>query len=305
MIRLCIVLLWFACFTPAQTTKCVEVEGDRILAREFAVSLPGFSRLSPETAMAPAPQPGVRRFFRPFELAALAHRYSVEIDPDAAVCFERKTETLAPDRVVEAMRMALPLADLRIEVVETSRYPIPLGRLEFRRESLGIPASPSARVPVEWRGNIVYGDNQRFGVWARVLLVAPVPRVVAAEDLKRGEAIGASQVRVETADRFPMAGDVAVTVDQVVGRAPLRAVVPGAEIHLGQLVLPPDISRGEMVEVEVRSGAAHLAFTGKAETAGRSGDTIAIRNLSSNKVFQARIEGKGKAFLDAGRAFGN
>jgi flagella basal body P-ring formation protein FlgA len=60
-----------------------------------------------------------------------------------------------------------------------------------------------------------------------------------------------------------------------------------------------------MVEVEVRSGAAHLAFTGKAESTGRSGDTVVIRNLSSNKVFQARIEGKGKAFLDAGRALGN
>jgi flagella basal body P-ring formation protein FlgA len=57
--------------------------------------------------------------------------------------------------------------------------------------------------------------------------------------------------------------------------------------------------------VEVRSGGAHLIFTGKAETTGHSGDLIVVRNLSSNKVFQARIEGKGKAFLDAGRALGN
>jgi flagella basal body P-ring formation protein FlgA len=70
-------------------------------------------------------------------------------------------------------------------------------------------------------------------------------------------------------------------------------------------MVPPDVNRGDMVEVEVRSGAAHLAFTGKAETAGRSGDTIAIRNLSSNKVFQARVDGKGRAFLDAGRAHEN
>jgi flagella basal body P-ring formation protein FlgA len=122
---------------------------------------------------------------------------------------------------------------------------------------------------------------------------------------RQGEAIGASQVRVETADRFPIAGDVAQTVDQVVGRAPLRAVVPGTEIRLGQLMVPPDVNRGDMVEVEVRSGAAHLAFTGKAESAGRSGDLIVIRNLSSNKIFQARVDGRGKAFLDAGRALGN
>jgi flagella basal body P-ring formation protein FlgA len=162
-----------------------------------------------------------------------------------------------------------------------------------------------AHQAVEWRGNVIYGDNRRFGVWARVLISAPMPRVVAAEALKKGEAIGASQVRVETADRFPIAGDVAQTMDQVVGRAPMRVVAPGTEIHLAQLMVPPDVNRGEMVEVEVRSGAAHLAFTGKAESTGRSGDTVVIRNLSSNKVFQARIEGKGKAFLDAGRTPGN
>jgi flagella basal body P-ring formation protein FlgA len=305
MNRLCIVLLWSACFAPAQTPKCVAVEGDRILARDFAVSLPGFGKLPPETPLAPAPLPGVRRFFRSFDLVALAHRYSVEIGPDAGLCFERQTEMLDRDRVLEAMRLALPLPGLEIEIVETSLYPVPRGRLEFRRESLGSPASPTARIAVEWRGNVIYGDNQRFGVWARVLVSAPMSRVVATEALGRGEAIGASQVRLETANRFPIAGDLAQTVEQVVGRAPMRAVAPGTEIHLTQLMVLPDVNRGEMVEVEVRSGAAHLAFTGKAESAGRSGDTIVIRNLSSNKVFQARVEGKGKAFLDTGRALGN
>jgi flagella basal body P-ring formation protein FlgA len=249
--------------------------------------------------------PGVRRFFHASELVALARRYSVDIDQDAALCFERQTEMLDRDRVLEAMRLALPLPGLEIEIVETSLYPVPRGRLEFRRESLGTPASPSAHTAVEWRGNVVYGDNQRFGIWARVLISVPMPRVVAAGALRKGEVIAASQVRVETAARFPVAGDVAQTVDQVIGRAPMRIVAAGAEIHLAQLMVPPDVNRGELVEVEVRSGAAHLALTGKAESAGRSGDTIVIRNLSSNKVFQARVEGKGKASLDAGRDLGN
>jgi len=305
MTRLFIVLLGFACLTPAQTPRCAEVEGDRILARDFAVSLPGFGQVPPETPLAAAPLPGVRRFFRPSELVALARRYSVEIDPNVGLCFDRETEMLDRDRVLEAMRQALPLPGLQIEIVETSLYPVPRGRLEFRRESLGIPASPSARIPVEWRGNVIYGDNRYFGVWARVMMSAPIPHVVALEPLTKGDPIAASQVRVETTDRFPIAGDVAQSVDQVVGRAPMRNLAPGTEVHLAQLMVPPDVNRGDMVEVEVRSGAAHLAFTGKAESAGRSGDTIVIRNLSSNKVFQARIEGKGKAFLDAGGALGN
>src|ERR1019366_7899287 len=140
MTRLSIMLLWFACFAPAQTPKCVEVEGDRILARDFAVSLPGFGQLPPETQLSPAPQPGMRRFYRPVELAALAQRYSVALDPEASLCFERQTEMLDRDRFLEAMRLALPIPDLKIEIVETSLYPVPLGRLEFRRESLAAPA---------------------------------------------------------------------------------------------------------------------------------------------------------------------
>jgi flagella basal body P-ring formation protein FlgA len=46
-------------------------------------------------------------------------------------------------------------------------------------------------------------------------------------------------------------------------------------------------------------------LTGKAESAGRSGDMVAIRNMTSNKLFQARITGKGKALVDAGRAHEN
>jgi len=131
MIRVCIVLLWFACFAPAQTPKCVEVEGDRILAREFAVSLPGFGQLPPETPLAPAPLPGVRRFFRAFELVSLAQRYSVKVDPDAGLCFERPAEMLDRGRVLEAMRLALPLPGLEIEIVETSLYPVPRGGSSF------------------------------------------------------------------------------------------------------------------------------------------------------------------------------
>ena len=59
----------------------------------------------------------------------------------------------------------------------------------------------------------------------------------------------------------------------------MRAVAPGRRSTWRSSWCRPDVNRGDMVEVEVRSGAAHLAFTGKAESAGRSGDTIVIRNL--------------------------
>jgi hypothetical protein len=67
--------------------------------------------------------------------------------------------------------------------------------------------------------------------------------------------------------------------------------------------LPPaEINRGDLVEVEVRSGAARLLLRARSESDGRVGETIPLRNLSSNKVFQARVEGKGRALLETSEA---
>ncbi|MGA3095453.1 MAG: flagellar basal body P-ring formation chaperone FlgA [Bryobacteraceae bacterium] len=304
-LRCLVALLWLARFAPAQAPKCLAVEGEHIVAGDLAASLPAFGQLDPETPVALTPMPGVRRVFRWYELAALAKRYGLEAGSPSDACFERKMENLDRDKVLEEMRRTLALKDARIEIVETSADPVPRGRLEFRREDLGRPALLSSPTPVTWRGSVIYGDNHRFSIWARVAISARQPRVVAAEYLKRGEPIGAAQIRVETVEGFPVAGEVAQSIEEVAGREMSRDLVAGSEIRVAQLIAVPDVSRGEMVDVEVRSGAARLLLTGKAESSGRSGDMIAIRNMTSNKLFQARITGKGKALLDAGRAHGN
>jgi flagella basal body P-ring formation protein FlgA len=298
-IRLCIALLWTARFAPAQSAKCVPVEGDQILARDLAMIVPVFDAIPPQTPIGLTPAPAVRRVFRSFEVESLAKRYSLPFETTSDICFERPMATLERGRVVEAMRVALAIPDANIEIVEISQFPIPRGHLEFRRERLGLPALPSSRTPVTWRGEVIYGEKHRFNVWARVVLTSQVRYMVAAGNLKSGEPITASQVREESSERFPLPGDLAQSADQVVGRLPLRDIQEGKEIHLPLLTLPLDVIRGEMVEVEVVSGATRLAFTGKAESSGRTGDTIAIRNPASSRIFQARVNGKGKALLQA------
>jgi flagella basal body P-ring formation protein FlgA len=294
----CLVLLWIARFAPAQSTNCVPVEGDQILARDLAVAVPAFAAVPPQTSVALAPAPAVRRVFRSFEVESLAKRYSLTLEASADICFERPTEALDRDRVLEAMRLALSIPDANIEIVEISQFPVPRGRLEFRREGLGLPALPSSHTPVTWHGDVLFGDKHRFTVWARVVVTAKVHYIVAAGNLKRGEPITVNQVREESAERFPLLGDLAQSVDQVLGSQPLRDIQDGQEIRLPLLARPVDVNRGEMVEVEVLSGATRLAFTGKAESSGRTGDTIAIRNLTSSRIFQARVNGKGRALLE-------
>jgi flagella basal body P-ring formation protein FlgA len=50
--------------------------------------------------------------------------------------------------------------------------------------------------------------------------------------------------------------------------------------------------------VEVRLGRARLVMNARAEAAGRTGDTIAVRNPESSRIFQARIEGKDRVLVD-------
>jgi flagellar basal body P-ring formation protein FlgA len=286
----------------ALSEPCVPVEHDPIVASDLAPLLPAFGKLPAATPVAAAPGPGVRRVFRVLELQSFARSHSLDLPAAKDVCFEWPMEVPDRARLLEAMAAALPFPETHIEILETSRYPAPRGRIEFRREDLGAPALLDAPAPVVWRGNVVYNGSQRFAVWARVRVTARVPRLVAVELIRRGRPVLASQIRVESNTGFPGTTDLAATVDQVEGLVALRNIPAGAEIHLRQLEPPLDIHHGDMVEVEVRSGLARVATTGKAEADGRSGDLINIRNLRSNRLFSARITGKDKAVVDTGSA---
>ncbi|MGP8247635.1 MAG: flagellar basal body P-ring formation chaperone FlgA [Bryobacteraceae bacterium] len=278
----------------AQTPGCATLAGDHILAKDLAAVAPEFAAIPPQTELATAPLPGSRRTFHVAELASLAERYSLPPAGLREICFEWPMEHLDPARIVQAMQSALGIADAKIEIAETSLYPVPRGRLEFSRERLGVPASPEQRSPVLWPGDVVYGSGRRFAIWARVRIAASCTRLVAIENLRSDQPIEARAVALKTETCFPR-GDGAADPKQVEGMQPVRPIAAGQEVRLDELEPADDIVRGELVSVEVRIGAAHLTFTGRAESAGRSGDQIDIRNLQSNRVFQARVSGKGKA----------
>jgi flagella basal body P-ring formation protein FlgA len=282
---------------------CLPVEHDPIVAADLAASQPAFGRLPASTPVTAAPGPGVRRVFRPLELQSFARSHSLELGSVEDLCFEWPMEVPDRTRLFDAMALALPFPDTHIEILDASQYPAPRGKVEFRREDLGAAALPDAPAPVVWRGNVLYNGNQRFAIWARVRVTARVPRLVAAESIRRGRPVSASLVRVESSPVFPGPSDLAASIAQVDGLIALRNIPAGAEIHLRQLEGPLDIHRGDVVEIEVQSGLTRVATTGKAEMDGRLGDLINIRNLHSNRLFQARVAGKDKASVVITQAF--
>jgi flagella basal body P-ring formation protein FlgA len=263
-----------------------------------ARAVPALAKISPNVPLAPAPPPGSTRVFYLSELQSIGARFSIHVVDAHEVCFRFATEDLNRDRVTEAMRKALRIPDARIELLETSASPVPVGVIEFDRENLGAPAAPDQRTPVPWRGDIVYAGNRRFPISAKVRITAPVNRLVAVEPLRPGVAIKPSQLRAELVESFPLATNASPSIEQIAGMTPLRPIAAGTEVRLDNLTRPNDVNRGDMVHVEVRIGAAHLALTGRAESAGHVGDTIAVRNPDSSKVFHAMVEAAGKVIVE-------
>jgi flagella basal body P-ring formation protein FlgA len=286
-----------AAATTAFMPACTAVEGDYISARDAARALPGFSAVPPDTQIAHAPVPGARRFFSVAELDRLAKHYSVPVAPAGEICFERAMEPLSLERVADAMRKALGNPEAHIEITESSLYPVPRGDILFTRSSL---PSGSA-TPVLWRGFVRYGAEHRFVIWARVRILVRSVRVVAVENLRAGNPIEAKQVRLEELEMFPQEQQAPPPLDEIVGKIPLRPIAAGTAIALTQLEEPKDIRRGDLIKVEVSSGGARLQLDGRAQADGRTGETIPVRNVTTGKVFSARVSEKGRVVLIASR----
>ncbi len=211
------------------------------------------------------------------------------------ICFRpRDLSFLSRSRVIESMTEVLKIPGVRIEVMDMSGETAPVGRIDFQRENLRTPANPSRDLTVVWRGDIIYAGDRRFAIWARVKLTAPVTRLIAVENLRPGVPINPGQLREEVTEAFPLAPGHETKLSQIDGLVPIRTLAAGTEIRAADLIRPSEVNRGDLVHVEVRMGAARVALTGRAESAGRLGELVPIRNLESSRVFQARVEEQGQ-----------
>ncbi|HEY1335953.1 MAG TPA: flagellar basal body P-ring formation chaperone FlgA [Bryobacteraceae bacterium] len=283
--------------TPAvlALAGCLAVTpgADRILGRDLAAAFPELAEAAGDAPLSFAPTPNVRRVFSISELRRLAARYQVDRTPDAEICFERKTATLGTETLLAAMHRSLP--DARIEIVEASRATAPEGEPEF-------PVSGLRQTPAgaTWNGFVRYAGGRRFFLWAKVKVAVTAPRVVATQTLKPGVPVEASQLRVETGDRFPGAA-VLATVEEAAGRISRRTVPAGTVLQPQWLEPAREVVRGQTVQVEVISGSARLTLEAEAEASGSAGQTIPVRNPESKKRFAARVEGQGRVSVGKGK----
>jgi flagella basal body P-ring formation protein FlgA len=265
---------------------CFPVDGPRLLARHLAAAVPAFAQIAPETDFGYAPRPGAARVLRSDELQRLGSSHGIEVQPAPPVCFDWKLQPIEPAQASEAMRASLP-PEAQLEVVALSRFPVPPGEMVFPIGGLRSGF---------WRGHVQYGEDARFDIWARVRVSVKQTRVVAAVTLKGGDRLGPDHLSVEEFESAP--GHEFITrVEDALGMITKRPFAAGTPIPLRMLEKPADVKRGDPVRLHSRIGSASVSTEAYAQSAGKVGDWIPVKNASSGRVVRARVEAAGEVTL--------
>jgi flagella basal body P-ring formation protein FlgA len=277
-------------FAPFAFAACLALPSGAANITAADIHLDG---VPPGTTLSLAPAPAAQRVFHVPELRQIAARFHLADIPDNDICVERVMAPLDASKLLAAMQKELPAA--KVEISEISKQPAPEGDIVFRKTGLRSSALPETT----WFGAIRYAPNREFTIWAKVKVTVRAPRVIALSALPPGKPIEAAQVKLETRDEFPSPQPLAESTEETVGRYPRATIGAGSAIRRDALEAANDVRQGDIVEVDIHSGLAHLKFEARAEGSGAIGETITVRNPTSTKRFQARIAAKGKVWVDA------
>jgi flagella basal body P-ring formation protein FlgA len=273
---------------------CHAVDGDQVLMSDLALVDPRFAAAPGGQAAGFAPQPGGKRTFWPGELIRMAERNGIATsDPFQQMCFELRTRVIAPEDVAGAVRTWAP-QQARIEVLEQSRFPAPLGKLVFEQPQVPREARDGSML---LRGYVLYRGSQRFPVWAKVRVRMRRTLVIAAADIQPGEEIAPEMLRTEEREAGIAPAGFASSTAELVGSLAKTRISAGMPLLLSQFEKAPEVTHGASVKVEVRDGAAVLFFDARAETSGHTGDSVSVINPATNKTFKAKVVGKNSVLV--------
>ncbi len=283
-----------------QPLTCLAIHADRIYARDFAAAVPAFAALAPDVQLGLAPAPGQQRIFRVSEIQRIAAANHVGGEFPEDVCFAWKLAMPNQSDMLSAMQKSLEGRSPAIQVLESSVMPVPEGKVVFPVSGL-ITGSDK---PSVWRGFVEYASAKKFPIWARVLVRVKESRVVAAYDLREGDAARADAFKTVSYEGPVLREQYIAEPSSLEGLLLRRPVSAGMPLSHEMFEVPREVNRGDTVHAIVQTGAARLDMQGVAECDGRKGQIISVRNPRSGRSFRARVEDKETVVVVPGGQFG-
>jgi flagella basal body P-ring formation protein FlgA len=285
------------CICSVAFGACVRIEGEHIAAKDLAGVVPAFASIPADSAIGLAPAPGLRRNLSAAELSRIAQGLGASAAITEGICVEGASELLTEARLIAAIEPVLSRPDVQIDIVDFSRYPVPIGELEFALSGLPRPSSSRPDAPVVWRGRVKYGGRRTMTIWASVRISSEGSWVEAATPIPANAEIRADQVALKSGRVYGLQAKPITDVSELIGRRLARSARAGQRITADMIGTQRDVEPGDTVQVSVKSGPAMLRFDARAETGGKTEQHVFV-SMPNGRRISAVVVAKGKVLLD-------
>ncbi len=109
----------------------------------------------------------------------------------------------------------------------------------------------------------------------------------------RGEVLFNEDIAYKRMDISRLGDRFLIDVEPILGYELKRSVNPGTVLHSRLFAVPKIIKRGERVVILAQAGGIEVKMNGRALSDGVRGSVIKVKNLSSSRVVEGEVIGKG------------
>lgn len=149
------------------------------------------------------------------------------------------------------------------------------------------------RMAVRLRYEIGCPEAGGWTLAAAVKTSVTVPLLVSTGALERGQTIGPEDVTLKE-QSVPAGQERIYTVAQeVIGQTVKRRISAGQTLTASHIERPVIIARGDRVTLVINNRGIEARTIGEALKPGRKGETIRVRNISSQRTLDGLVEAPG------------
>jgi flagellar basal body P-ring formation protein FlgA len=248
--------------------------------------------------LGPSPEPGGRIIVEAAQLTYLARQYGVSwqsVSSSDRAVLEWPGRSLRREEAVDAIRIAITAAaapdDWDIDLpaftppivpFDTTAVPT-VSQLDYDRQSGRFTAVLSIT------GEGMNPINARIS--GQLVAMAEVP--VAATRLLPETVLRPDDVRTARVRASGVQSDVARAIQDVIGMELRRPVAAGQPLRTSDLIRPPLVRRGALVQMRIEADNLSVTGQGVALDAGAAGDRIRVQNKNSRVLLTAEVTGPG------------
>ncbi len=122
--------------------------------------------------------------------------------------------------------------------------------------------------------------------------------VVTKKEVKKDEKFSADNVGIDRLPSSKASKGTLQKLQDVIGRTAGMDLKAGTSVRFSEIIDPPVIHRGEIVEGIEKIGNVEITVSVRAVGDGRAGEEITVENTESHKVLKARVVDENHVLID-------